>query len=533
VDKSQKDLTSPVTKRFINAARVRFWFLLATLGALVVLQGWFFKKYEGVDDAFITYRYAEHLSDGNGLVWNENEPPLEGYSNFLWLIIHVPFVKMGVHPLEVSKVVSVLFMFLTVVTLPLFFPKEDNVFLPLMAAGVVVVNAGLAFYAQSGMETVLFSFWVTGATLLAYKSVVDGNFKWAGFGGLFALGACLTRPEGILVSVVLAVTLFYFDRAEKDYKRTALLIAVSAIPLVVYFVWKLAYFGSLVPNSVTAKYGSTMTLKNVFYGLKYLSTPFSVNFAVLIVTSFILILVLKSKLTPAVKKTSIFSFMVLAAYFSFVIAAGGDDVSAFPFGRLVIPFVPIAAFLTYRLISVTRKPLVIGVLVFATVAVTQAAPYFELLKKTTGLSSTSSYAELFKGLVFEPYRRPESPPLAEFLRRNTPPGRYIAVGWAGKVPYYSRLPVIDMCGLNDPHIATEKPKGQWGLDINYDNVYLLAREPFFIGLNVPEDRALVGDFSILFKKGDLALVRRDDFRRDYEIDIRNPDKSVTIFKSKK
>ena len=522
-----------MTERFKGTERGQFWFLLAALGVLVVLQGWFFKQYEGVDDAFITYRYAEHLSDGNGLVWNEGEPPVEGYSNFLWLMIHVPFVKMGLHPLEVSKLASVLFMFLTVVTLPVFFPKEDNVFLPLMAAAVVVVNAGLAFYAQSGMETVFFSFWVTGATLLAYRSVMDGNFKWAGFGGLFALGACLTRPEGLLVSFVIATTLFYFDRTGKDYKRTALFIAVLAIPLVVYFNWKLAYFGSLVPNSVRAKYANPKILKNAFYGLKYLSTPFSTNFAVLIVTSFILALGLDRKLTPAVKKTVAFPFVVLGAYFLFVVAAGGDDMSAFPFGRLVIPFVPIAAFLTYRLISVTGKPLAIGVLVLAAVAVTQAAPYFELVKKTTGLSSTSGFGDLFKELVLEPYRRPEPPPLAEFLRRNTPPRRYVAVSWAGKVPYYSRLPVIDMLGLNDVYIATEKPKGQWGLDINYDNFYLLAREPFFIGLNVPENQALVGDFSILFKEGDLALVGRDDFRRDYEIDVRNPDKAVTIFKSKK
>ena len=29
------------------------------------------------DDAFIAYRYAEHLAQGHGLVWNAGEAPVE------------------------------------------------------------------------------------------------------------------------------------------------------------------------------------------------------------------------------------------------------------------------------------------------------------------------------------------------------------------------------------------------------------------------------------------------------------------------
>ncbi|RKX21336.1 MAG: hypothetical protein DRP51_04400, partial [Candidatus Zixiibacteriota bacterium] len=37
-----------------------------------------------IDDAFITFRYAENLADGYGLVFNPGGEPVEGYSNFLW-----------------------------------------------------------------------------------------------------------------------------------------------------------------------------------------------------------------------------------------------------------------------------------------------------------------------------------------------------------------------------------------------------------------------------------------------------------------
>ncbi|MGO8788779.1 MAG: hypothetical protein ACLQVL_15550 [Terriglobia bacterium] len=39
----------------------------------------------GLDDAFISYRYAENLARGEGLVFNPGER-VEGYSNLLYLL---------------------------------------------------------------------------------------------------------------------------------------------------------------------------------------------------------------------------------------------------------------------------------------------------------------------------------------------------------------------------------------------------------------------------------------------------------------
>jgi hypothetical protein len=40
----------------------------------------------GFDDAFTSYRYAENLVQGHGLVFNPGER-VEGYSNFLYVLI--------------------------------------------------------------------------------------------------------------------------------------------------------------------------------------------------------------------------------------------------------------------------------------------------------------------------------------------------------------------------------------------------------------------------------------------------------------
>src|SRR5574340_1650117 len=40
-----------------------------------------------VDDAMISMRYAQHLVEGNGLVWNIGEPPIQGFTNPGWVLV--------------------------------------------------------------------------------------------------------------------------------------------------------------------------------------------------------------------------------------------------------------------------------------------------------------------------------------------------------------------------------------------------------------------------------------------------------------
>ena len=68
------------------------------LGALLLLWApflflahrfWFL-----TDDAFISFRYAQNLLDGHGLVFNPGEL-VEGYSNLLWVLLVSFGMKLG------------------------------------------------------------------------------------------------------------------------------------------------------------------------------------------------------------------------------------------------------------------------------------------------------------------------------------------------------------------------------------------------------------------------------------------------------
>ena len=57
--------------------------LLICAGLAVVQQGYGLCPQ---DDAFISFRYAANLAEGNGLVFNPGEYVM-GYSNFLWVVL--------------------------------------------------------------------------------------------------------------------------------------------------------------------------------------------------------------------------------------------------------------------------------------------------------------------------------------------------------------------------------------------------------------------------------------------------------------
>ena len=78
--------------------RVAAW-VSGGLGACVVVA--FFAnahRYRFLsDDAFISFRYSRHWVEGLGLVWNPGEA-VEGYTNFLWVVIVAAGLRLGVLP---------------------------------------------------------------------------------------------------------------------------------------------------------------------------------------------------------------------------------------------------------------------------------------------------------------------------------------------------------------------------------------------------------------------------------------------------
>jgi hypothetical protein len=101
--------------------------------------------------------------------------------------------------------------------------------------------------------------------------------------------------------------------------------------------------------------------------------------------------------------------------------------------------------------------------------------------------------------------------VGEWLRQNVPAGTLVATNAAGALPYRSGLPVIDMLGLTDRHIAESRADvRRWVGHQRGDGDYVLARRPGIVVLGGPE-----GSFEPWPFPGDEQLAAHPEFQRVY------------------
>ncbi|MCA1665101.1 MAG: hypothetical protein LC659_12675, partial [Myxococcales bacterium] len=214
------------------------------------------------DDAFISFVYSRNLAEHGQLVFNLGEHPVEGYTNFLWTVLLAAFMKVGLVPELMSRVLGTAFAVATFgvvawLSRRLRSEREVNASevgdwswwdaLPaLILAGV----PGYACWSSGGLETQMFAFLVTLGCAWHLDEMLDDRPPRARTALAFALAA-LTRPEG---SLFFALTVFHravvtFARGRFSLGRSELRFVATFFALVVpHFVWRRWYYGWWLPN---------------------------------------------------------------------------------------------------------------------------------------------------------------------------------------------------------------------------------------------------------------------------------------------
>ena len=243
---------------------------LATLGLLVfhVSVYWFH-----TDDAFISFRYALNLSEGHGLVFNPGYERVEGYTNFLWVVILAATHRLtGVAPEIAANPLLVAF---TVVFWGLLFLYVGRFSLRARSlAGFVVVaplclaaTRSFAVWSTSGLETRLFELLVFAAVLSVLWSIRTGASALPA-AGLFAL-AVLTRPDGLLFagSSGLVWLVALRRRGDLSWKKVLPPVALFVAMVGLHVMFRYAYYGDWLPNTFYAKVGQPWWTMGFFYAL--------------------------------------------------------------------------------------------------------------------------------------------------------------------------------------------------------------------------------------------------------------------------
>ena len=224
------------------------------------------------DDAYITFRYARHLVDGHGLVYNVGER-VEGYSNFLWTLWCALGLRLGVSAESWANAWSIACYAATIALLALLTVqrrRDARGGAPLGVWGALPAAALLAashrewaVFATSGLETSMFTLLVVvgyAACVQALRAMrrndastqgaADPATRWIVIAGVIEGLVCLSRPDGARFAVVTGAFLLWSLRSPRRVLGYAIAVAALVVP---YAIWKLAYYGDLLPNTFYAK----------------------------------------------------------------------------------------------------------------------------------------------------------------------------------------------------------------------------------------------------------------------------------------
>jgi arabinofuranosyltransferase len=473
--------------------RLRRLAATAALLLLAVVHGARFRPHL-TDDAFIPLRYLANWLAGHGLVYNPGER-VWGYTDFLWIAALTPPVALGIDPLAAARGLGVLASAALFAWVLARAPLGGGAARGWNPAGALLLATSGPFLVQawSGLETAFFS--LLAVATLALHAAGSRHATRAFAAGLAASLATLTRPEGLFLFAVLLVDAALERRSSSLPLRARLgALALGFAPVALAFelcMW--SYYAALWPNSIDAKVG--LSLEQVRRGLHY-AAVFARNHPVPVLVP----LLAAPGWRSAGPETRL--WLRAAALFALLpVAVGGDWMLGY---RLFHPLIGIGAvlapFALAGVVARSRAWIPERAAALGIVAVFGAANLAATLRDrhvTVASERTLVYAGVRIG---------------EWMRANLPPDTLLATNTAGSIPYASRLPIVDMMGLNDRSIAQRRdlPERWRGIEKG-DGRYVLSRRPDYVQLG-----SFLGSPIPLFLS-DIELFALEEFHRSYEL----------------
>lgn len=460
-----------------------------------------------IDDAFISFRYARNWSELGVPSYNPGvEPPVEGYSNFLWVLILRLAYGAGWSLEIASRVISALAAAGCLVLL--------NGLLLRAGAGALARTAGLlalgasapfAVWATGGLETALFALLLLStfaAQAAAVREGASGRLRGAAT-GLLALALAVTRPEGALW-VVGCAACARIARGAPARTRDLAHGITFALGFVLFLLWRRSVHGDWLPNTVHAKAG--LSSETLARGARYVGTFLLLCPAMLLALAGGL---LSGRLGLGLAG-------MLAGGLAYSAAAGGDWM---PFFRFLAPVAPFVAW--GIALAVADRPRVFAPLAAAAIAA-GALPLYDVHPVPESVRESLDFRDFHVGYTSE-WRRWEigNQNLERFSKigrafaQVAAPDETIVFGAIGAVGWYSKRFIYDRNGLVDREVARLPSDGSTrsaGHDKRVPRAWFTDRRPTFYQALFVEGR-IAGPDSPGFRKA-LGFVANKVFVQD-------------------
>jgi arabinofuranosyltransferase len=419
------------------------------------------------DDAFISFRYADNLARGWGLVWNVGER-VEGYTNLLWTLILVPAAAAGIDLPLASEILGIASFIILAVILACWWRSDPRPAVPI-ALWVTFAMHDMALWATGGLETMSFAAAAAGMGLLLFGAAQPDPRREI-YAGMVGVVLWLLRPDGILIAGTLAAW-YVGGRLRTD--RRASLAALLRIggPLVCAVAgataFRVLYYGDFVPNTFYAKNTGQAYWGS---GLTYLGLLLSRNHV--LVFALALGMVCAVSRGPRQARGAAGLLAAAAVFTLYVVRSGGD----FMFGRRLLPVVPLGLMalerMTGRLAS-QRRRVALAVVLGALAAL--PLPIYAWWGRQGRIADVADEPSFYPSEVVK-LRRLQGEVLASTFQGID--ATFMMEGGLCMLAYYSHLPrIVDINGLTDRTIARTRTetRGRPGHEKRPTPAYLVER----------------------------------------------------------
>lgn len=458
------------------------WISVALLflfsGILILHASYYFPFIS--DDSLISLRYASRLLEGHGLTWSDGHP-VEGYSNFLWILLIAFLGMLGVDLIDATRILGILGMTIVMFSILYWYLSKNNlrvIWFPLTISLLFLsLGSPIAVWAIGGLEQPLVGALLAVSIPLTYSVIESKKKKNNRVLFLsFILGLlCITRPDGPLFAVSSVASLFIIGWLYGKERLISNSLLVLLFPVLFYvgqFVFRLYYYGELVPNTALVKI--TLSSQHILLGWNYFKRGLMAlsPFSILAIGSLIIMM-----FSPRTRVKGIYLLAIFVLWSIYIVFIGGD---IFPAYRHFIPLIVVFAFalvegsiIVINRIILFNLPSAIYYFLLILFGFVLFIPYtyiqFTNHKNQRAITERWEWEGKEVGLL-----------LKEAFSTQQP---LLAVTAAGCLPYWSELPALDMLGLNDYYLPRHPPEnfrnGLLGHGLG-DGKYVLSRKPDII-----------------------------------------------------
>jgi len=395
------------------------------------------------EDAAMLMRYTDHVANGHGMVWNIGERPVDGATDFLFVLTSAVLVFLGS---PVGRAVRALGAVSHVLAVVLVYAVNrrvwhGSVLASAFSAAYLAVGTGLA-YVAAYFGTPFFALAAAVTWALALWQIgQDAEERWVSIA--FSLGGLVTaliRPEGAILALLMLLSIVLV-RGAGNSRQTILAFALVFLVLGgAYFWWRWQYFGYPLPNPFYKKGGGFHS--DSFQGSLLTVLRFGLPF----VPAFIVGLRERSqRIRTAAFLLPVVGFAVCFALISDETNYGGRfQYAVLPL--ILMSWIPLVQ--RWKFSTDAAKEVASHCTIAAAVGFTLAALLYYSWSQNCHLTS-------FQRSCGAPYEADGRFDLGRLLSNYRGRGYVLATTEAGLLPYYSGWTAIDTWGLNDSRIAHE------------------------------------------------------------------------------